>query len=349
MASVPPVRSGSLVLTGGRRFGSMRSVSRQLLFVLLALAGLLTGCAGGGSAPHGLAPSAGTAAAGPRPLPRFLSGLTVDDVSDIKELISSERRLPFSPVTRLYLDASQPPSSYTVAIRSLWPVSYLMAELLDSSDETRLSVAEVRLRATEYVAAFGRSVDLWEIGNEVNGSWTGPYPAVSAKLTAAYRVVADARLPTALTLYYNEGCGDGPGELDPLAFSRQYIPPAVRQGLEYVFVSYYPDQCGYQRPSARTWTRFFGSLHTLYPRALVGFGEIGLASPVSARTLAYARSEIAYYYGLRIGLPYYVGGYFWWYYAEDRALLGKALASGFRAEAAAFRLTGAGLWHHEVP
>ncbi|GAA3030290.1 hypothetical protein GCM10020229_47160 [Kitasatospora albolonga] len=26
---------------------------------------------------------------------------------------------------------------------------------------------------------------------------------------------------------------------------------------------------------------------------------------------------LTYYYGLKIDLPYYVGGHFWWYYAED--------------------------------
>jgi hypothetical protein len=45
------------------------------------------------------------------------------------------------------------------------------------------------------------------------------YPVVSAKLTAAYKEVNAAGGRTALTLYYNVGCGDGPGELSPLAFS----------------------------------------------------------------------------------------------------------------------------------
>ncbi len=51
---------------------------------------------------------------------------------------------------------------------------------------------------------------------------------------------------------------------------------------------------------------------------------------------------IRYYYGLRIRLPYYVGGYFWWYCDEDcvpynaKPLFG-ALRRGFAAEAAALR------------
>jgi hypothetical protein len=30
-----------------------------------------------------------------------------------------------------------------------------------------------------------------------------------------------------------------------------------------------------------------------------------------------ANSVLTYYYGLPIHLPYYAGGYFWWYYSED--------------------------------
>jgi hypothetical protein len=157
----------------------------------------------------------------------------------------------------------------------------------------------------------------WEIGNEVNGNWTGPYPVVSAKLTAAYKEVKAAGGRTALTLYYNVGCGDGTAELSPLEFSRQYVPPAVRNGLDYVFLSYYEDDCNHIRPGRAAWTRYFERLHALYPHARLGFGEIGMNAPATRSTVRRAKSLMRYYYGLSIRLPYFVGGYFWWYYAED--------------------------------
>jgi hypothetical protein len=193
-----------------------------------------------------------------------------------------------------------------------------------------------------YLAVFGNEIDLWEIGNEVNGNWTGRYPTVAKKLTDAYREVKAAHMRTALTLYYNARCGDGTAELSPLAFSRRYVPQAVRNGLTHVFLSYYEGDCHGRRPTVRTWQNYFRKLHALYPHALVGFGEIGLGSPVTRHTIAAARSLISYYYGLRIRLPYYAGGYFWWYYAEDclpyaRKPLWLALRAGFRAEAASLR------------
>ena len=288
------------------------------------------------SPPSGQRPSAHQ---GQRPLPRTLYGVTANDVSDPRLLATAARHLPETPITRLYLDIQQPPGYYAAAVAALRPVSYLMGELLDSSDETRISVAAYDRRVRSYVAAFGGKIDIWEIGNEVNGNWTGPYPAVRAKLTVAYRDVSAQGRRAALTLYYNRGCGDGPAELGPVAFTRNFVPRKVRNGLAYVFLSYYQGGCQGARPSARTWTAYFRALHALYPHARLGFGEIGLGSPATRKTISTAKSMIGYYYGLRIHLPYYAGGYFWWYYYEDclpyaTKPLWQALRRGIQAEAA---------------
>jgi len=275
-----------------------------------------------------------------RPLPSPLFGVTVDSVSDLGDIVAGAEALPDEPTTRIYFDVRKPASYYAAAVRALQPVSYVMGELLDSSDSRRIGVAAYNKRVRSYLAAFGDEVDVWEIGNEVNGDWTGRYPKVEAKLTDAYNDVAVAGGRSALTLYYDVGCGDGPRELDPLAFSRQYVPASVRSGLSYVLLSYYEDECNGIRPSAATWTAYFEQLHTLYPDAQVGFGEIGMAEPATGATLAAARSLMGYYYGLQIPLPYYAGGYFWWYYDEDCLPVGTgplwpSLQSGFAAEAAA--------------
>jgi hypothetical protein len=118
------------------------------------------------------------------------------------------------------------------------------------------------------------------------------------------------------------------------------VPAAVRNGLDYVLLSYYEGNCNGIRPSAATWTAYFAQLHSLYPGALLGFGEVGMNSPVASSTLAAAQSLLSYYYSLPISLSYYVGGYFWWYYDEDclpfatKPLWGT-LQSAFSAEAAA--------------
>ena len=277
-----------------------------------------------------------------RPLPRPLYGVTVAETVRLGPFVRSLRHLGRMPMTRIYFDTAQSASSYVPVVRALRPASYLMGELLDSSDESHISVAKYKERVKSYLSVFGHNIDLWEIGNEVNGAWLGRYSTVSDKLANAYQQVSAAGGRTALTLYYNVGCHDGAAELSPLAFSRRYVPRVVRRGLGYVFLSYYEDDCNGRRPTAAIWTAYFRKLHTLYPHALLGFGEIGMNAPATRKTMPTARALIRYYYGLSLRLPYYVGGYFWWYYAQDcvpyrSKPLWAAVRSGFRAESAGLR------------
>lgn len=333
-----------------RRGGAARAVSTARALgtallvgtVVFSVIALVTGPAAArdrsSSRDHG---GGGTPVATPvRAVPDPLHGVTVDDVSDLSAEVAAAGQLPDMPTTRIYFDVREPASYYAPAVAALRPVSYLMGELLDSSDARHIGVGAYAKRVDSYLATLGSDVDIWEIGNEVNGNWTGRYPNDEAKLTRAYDEVSAAGGRTALTLYENVGCGDGPGELDPLTFSTRYVPAEVRDGLDYVFLSYYEDECNGIRPSAASWTTTFEQLHSLYPDAQLGFGEIGMAQPVTAATLGTARSLMAYYYGLQIPLPYYVGGYFWWYYAEDclpapSAPLWSALTSAFGSESAA--------------
>jgi len=274
-----------------------------------------------------------------RPVPAPLFGVTINHVSALSQIVASSRRLSHKPTIRIYFNVNRPPRYYAKAVRALHPDSYLMGELVDSFEETKISTSAFEARTKSYLRAFGANIDIWEIGNEVNGDWLGNYRTVSAKLTEAYHAVAARHLRTALTLFYNAGCGDGSQELSPIAFTRKYVSARVRDGLNYVLLSYYEDSCHGIRPSAAQWTSFFKRLHSLYPHAQLGLGEIGLQNPVTAKALATAKSLITHYYGLKIDLPYYIGGYFWWYYAEDcipapSKPLWPVLNRGFQAEAA---------------
>jgi hypothetical protein len=80
-------------------------------------------------------------------------------------------------------------------VKKLQPVSYLMGELLDSSDETSISAAAYNTRVKSYLAALGGQVDLWEIGNEVNGDWTGPVPDCLGQADRSVRRCVRGRLP----------------------------------------------------------------------------------------------------------------------------------------------------------
>jgi hypothetical protein len=272
-----------------------------------------------------------------------LYGVTIDGITGIAGVVSAERAWAHHPTTRVYFSASEPASYYQAAVSQLSTVSKVMGELLDSSDATRVSTAAFQSRVESYLATLGSSVGIWEIGNEVNGNWTGPYATGAAKLTEAYRDVTARGAGTALTLYANEygpdHCGDGNAELTPVQYSQTYVPAAVRAGVTYVFESYYPTQCGSTYPTAAQVRAEVAQLHVLYPDALVGFGEVGLPRPATGRTLATAEKVMTWAYHLNPRLSYYVGGYFWWYGRQDvftgKKRLATSLVNALRAEAGA--------------
>ena len=275
-----------------------------------------------------------------------LYGVTVDRVARLGPVIDAIEKLPHPPTVRVVFTwngpTPVPPSRYRVAIRRLDHHARVMGELLDSSFEKRVPLARFTADVKDYVSTLGKAVSIWEIGNEVNGNWTGTYPAVEAKLVAAYDSVHAAGDTSALTLYANEygphHCGDGAGELTPVQFSERYVPAVVRDGVSYVLESFYPTGCRglTTLPTVSTVAAEMRRLHRLYPNARVGFGELGLPAAVSPEKAARVKQVMAWGYGLDPRLSYYVGGYFWWYAYEDcftgKRLLAASLADAFRAE-----------------
>jgi hypothetical protein len=303
---------------------SRRSRSVLCAFVLAGAASLATIAA----------PTAGARNATP------LWGVTVDRISHLQDLTNSLAALPAPPTTRVYFDVHEPAAYYAQAVTAIAGVSAVMGELLDSSDEKHISVAAFQARTEAYVHTLAGQVSIWEIGNEVNGNWTGRYADVAAKLAEAYDDVSAAGGRTALTLYANDfgpdNCGDGPAELTPTQFTQQYVPARVASGLSYVLLSYYPTQCGGREPTSAELASYLRQLHALYPNAAIGFGEVGLPRRATRTSQASAEQIMSWAYSLAPSLPYYVGGYFWWYGAEDalrpQARLREALASAFDDE-----------------
>lgn len=244
-------------------------------------------------------------------------GWTVDDIANTNNIVAAAQASPRKLTTRIVFDEGTNPSDYTSAVNKIHPVSYIMGELSDSEYMASQSVTQYKNRAQKFLDAFSNTVDIWEVGNEVNGDWTGSYSSVSQKISGAYNIVHSAGKTTALTLWYNPGCKGSSRELDPIAFSQQYVSADMRNGLGYVWISYYETECSNYRPTAATLNSVFNTLHNLYPNAKLGFGEVGLPNRASSTTLTKARSILNYYYTLKISAPNYVGGYFWWYGYED--------------------------------
>lgn len=234
-------------------------------------------------------------------------GITVDDVSKLNTIISSISKHNNRMTTRIVFDEYQPAVNYEDAVNGIDSVSDIMGEVLDSRYVKEYSVNDYTNRFSEYMDLFENKVDIWEIGNEINGEWLGGDDSVIAKMTNAYNIVKKRNKPAALTFYYNYDCWENP-ENEMFRWINKNVPLNMMQNLDYVFVSYYEDDCNNNQPN---WQQVFDSLHAIFPNSKLGIGECG------TKFKRYKAEYINRYYRMNITTPNFVGGYFWWYYAED--------------------------------
>lgn len=235
---------------------------------------------------------------------QYLYGVTIDSILDLPSILNSLENLKDMTV-RIVFDEYMPPEYYKTAVNLIHQKSKIMGELLDSASVKEYTVEEYKERADQYIVEL-KNVDIWEVGNEVNGEWLGPENDVVAKITTAYSIAKSHNKVTALTLFYNEH-EDVPTHNKMFTWANTNIPEDMKKGLDYVLVSYYPNDLN----SEPDWPKVFNRLHALFPNAHLGFGEVGTSDESK-------KSEfIQYFYNLKINEPYYIGGYFWWYYIQD--------------------------------
>jgi hypothetical protein len=249
------------------------------------------------------------------PLPSPLYGVTVDDISKLSDIVTSLGALPHRATTRIVFDSGEAPAYYAQAVPAVHAVSYVLGEILDSSAVSQVSPAQYAQRTSDYLAAFPTGVDVWEVGNEINGNWLGTDADVASKMTQAFDLVKAAGQHTELTLY---GCSDSGATYDMFTWVNAHVPPRMLTGLDYVLVSYYEGDCGAPRSD---WPTVFQQLRALFPTAGLGFGEVGYVdtngNDLALQNESAAATYLQKYYGMQITVPGYVGGYFWWYFAED--------------------------------
>lgn len=234
-----------------------------------------------------------------------LFGVTVDDIEGRDLILESLQGLARKPTARIVFDEYMPASYYRDAVTAFHDVSFIMGEILDSMYVQEYSLEEYTDRTREYLDALAPVVDIWEVGNEINGEWLGP--GAMEKAAAAYDLVAEAGEPTALTLYFNEDCWSDPDH-EMFTWTEANVPDRMKQNLDFVLVSFYEDDCNDIQPD---WLPVFERLSGIFPHASLGFGEVGTA--VASRKTEY----IGRYYGMPRLMPRFIGGFFWWYFRQD--------------------------------
>jgi hypothetical protein len=293
-------------------------------------------CAGNDGSSASCAANSAEAAA--RTVPSPIYGVTLDDVSKVSAELYALRQLVHMPTARIVFDTGEPPSYYLRPLETLRAGAYIMGELVDSSYMTAYTTGSIETWSENYLQTLGAVVDIWEVGNEVNGNWLSTESDgadVLPKIEAMYDTVATQSRATALTFFYegepsekNNCIASDNGGNDMFTWINDRfalnLPPGqrpvetekIRLNLNYALISWYPDQCPGESPD---WPRVYSRLASIFPNAKVGFGELGTANP--RKGSAFETNEIKQYYPMAkdvAGLPAnYIGGYFWWYFAEE--------------------------------
>jgi hypothetical protein len=236
-----------------------------------------------------------------------LYGVTVDAIDHLNDIETALSNHSKKTTVRIVFDEYVPASQYDQSVKRLSCVSDVMGEILDSWYFKRYSIEEYQSRVREYVDRFQGKVAIWEIGNEINGEWLGRADTVVEKISYAFAYCRKLGLKTAVTLYYNKDCWENP-ENEMFRWVNTNIPVKLKYYLDYVFVSYYEDDCNNYQPN---WQQVFDSLHAIFPNSLLGIGECGTA--VQSQKAAY----MTRYYTMQVTTPGFIGGFFWWYYKQD--------------------------------
>lgn len=239
-----------------------------------------------------------------------LTGITIDDISDLPSIINSIKSLPKRITVRVVFDVPNAPSYYASAITELLKVADVLAQPADSTYVKGLSFSAYQKRFQDYVAAFPQ-ITLWEIGNEVNGDWLGT--GVPAKIDAAFDVVKGAGKKAVIVPYWNTlNCADKNGLWS--TWISNNISTKVKQGSDYSLISIYGKDCDGPEPTPSELQAIYITMASLFPNAMLGVGEMGGSE---SATSAEREKVIRYYYTLpRIHFRD-LGFYGYWFFKED--------------------------------
>lgn len=236
--------------------------------------------------------------------------------------VEAIKAMPFRMSTRIVIDegSSVSPDKYLPIFKAYAGVSTVMAEIADSFYMKKFTQEQYLQRTKDYYAKLKPYVSVWEIGNEINGSWLGDNAA--GKMAAAFDYLKSVGAKTALTIYLD--CPKDCVEPQWWVFTwvDKNVPERVRNGVDYVLVSYYQDDQQNWLPNAKepvykTWNDVFKDVRKRFPTATMGIGEWGTKKNIDKTPYINAC-----YRDMKVDDPKFRKMCFWWYFDAIKNLPG---------------------------
>ena len=98
-----------------------------------------------------------------------LWGITLDNVAPLTNILYALDHHSKKMTARIVFDEWVPATYYIASTTQIHLNSYIMGELLDSYYFSEYNFNQYISRVNEYLNTLGTNVDIWEIGNEING------------------------------------------------------------------------------------------------------------------------------------------------------------------------------------
>jgi hypothetical protein len=254
--------------------------------------------------------------------PQF--GVTFDDISGgaadlgtVRDLVANDSSDGW---VRIVFDRSEPASYYRSEVDAAHQLGlHVVGQILDSSDMASQGLTTWQSRVTSYVDTLP-TVDEWEVGNEVNGSWLGR--DVPAKIDFAARYVkAHTTARTLLTLYWQLGEDDAAHSM--FTWLKSSMNPSTMSVIDDLGMSVYPED----HPMGVAFDRAVSTLHAAAPQQRIMLTELGYWSADLGHTWWWGsatdptgagRQQVAaLYQSAMMGYSYSGGGAYWWYYLTE--------------------------------
>jgi hypothetical protein len=245
-------------------------------------------------------------------------GFTMEDVSNYQSDMNKLKAMagPYAWV-RIVFQKGTKPSDYTTAVAYAKSIGIkVMGLCVDSSDQSGYTRAQYLAFYQQFITAFP-TIDCWEVGNEVNGSWVTPVVGAEIADVAAYCKSLGKK--TFLTLFWQINTDDNAHSLFNWIANATNLPASVRANIDYIGMSQYQEPA----PMGTTFDQVMRLMQTNFPTQGIGLGELGYWISGQQYWWAYsgnvttAKDDIlAQYYDAVLGYQGAIGACFWWNFSS---------------------------------
>jgi len=257
---------------------------------------------------------------------RYWWGVTVDRTTDYVNVIQSVsdmvENVPTDAYARIVFDEFVPATHYDAIVAAAQAAGVtVVGQILDSTSLPYYTLAQFQARVQEYVGHFPQ-IDIWEIGNEVNGEWLGTQVREKIEYAAGYIKSADPGDTTMLTFFWQMGTADQASNT-LFQWIADNVSPALTANLNVIALSTWIGGA----PFGIAHDEVFERINAIFPAQTVVMGELGYWSRGTTKawwwrsrdnpTTTVRRALAEHMYLANLAFPYSDGGVFWWYYYQE--------------------------------